>query len=414
MNRFFLFLVYLVFLTTPLESVEIITNFSIVKLVSLLLIGYTLLARKNIFVIREPFLIILMIYAIFTFLSFLWSINQVVTIQKSLLTVLPNFIVTLIVYYAVKDRADLEKMFMAYVVGCVIISFASLYAYATGYNLTEEDEGRITAFNQDQNELSFLLSFGIVSILYLLNYSILKKAVKALLIVLGVVFAFVILTTGSRMGLILLVLIAVTVAFMNIRKGRIVFFVPVILVVGLTLFEFLPDTTRERLFQIQDQVKSRDLTGRVAIWKLGFNAFEKKNAYVLGTGYNTFRSLITEKSGLSAASHNTYLSVLVELGVAGFCIYLIMIAYLLFRIYYLFRKGSVFFILLILPLLVTMFALSTNDRRWFFLIGVIIVKLWQFAKDETFVDKLPAEEYIISEDEISSDQAEISKIIPVK
>jgi O-antigen ligase len=408
MNRFFVFLVYLVFLTTPLESVEIFTNFSIVKLVSLLLIGYTLLARKNVFVIREPFLIILMIYTIFTFLSFLWSMDQVVTMQKSLLTVLPNFIVTLIVYYAVKDRADLEKMFLAYVVGCFIISCVSLYAYATGYNLAEEDEGRITAFNQDQNELSFLLSFGIVSILYLLNYSLQKKTVKALLIVLGVVFAFVILTTGSRMGLILLALIAVTLAFMNIRRGRIVIFVPLILVVVLTMFEFLPDTTRERLFQVQDQVKSRDLTGRVAIWKLGFNAFENKNAYVLGTGYNTFRSLISEKSGWSAASHNTYLSILIELGIAGFCIYLSMIAYLLFRIYYLFRRASVFFILLILPLLVTMFALSTNDRRWFFLIGVIIVKVWQFAKDETFADIMTVAENIISGAENSSDKTEIS------
>jgi hypothetical protein len=29
-----------------------------------------------------------------------------------------------------------------------------------------------------------------------------------------------------------------------------------------------------------------------------------------------------------------------------------------------------------------MFVLSTNNRRWFFLIGVIIIKLWQFAKEE--------------------------------
>jgi O-antigen ligase len=408
MNRFFLFLVLMVFLTTPLESVEIFTNFSIVKLVSLVLIGYTLLARKNIFIIHEPFLVILMIYAIFTFLSFLWSINQEITLQKSLLTILPNFIVTLIVYFAIQDRADLEKMFIAYIVGCFIISCVSLYAYATGYNLVEEDEGRITAFNQDQNELSFLLSFGIVSIVYLLKYSILKKTAKTLLIVSGVVFAFIILTTGSRMGLILLVLITTTLAIMNIRRGRIVFFVPVILIVGLTLFELLPDTTRERLFQIQDQVKSRDLTGRVAIWKLGFNAFENRDAYVLGTGYNTFRLLITEKSGRSAASHNTYLSTLIELGITGFCIYLSMIAYLLFRIYYLFRRGSVFFILLILPLLVTMFVLSTNDRRWFFLIGVIIVKLWQFAKDENFIERFPIAENIISVAKNPSDQTEIS------
>jgi O-antigen ligase len=269
MNRLLTFLVFMVFLTTPLESVEISSNFSIVKLVSVALILFTMLARRNIFDMRDPLLIILLIYTVLTIISFLWSVDPQVTLQKSLITMLPNFIVTLIIFHAIKEREDLESMFLAYVIGCVIVSAGSLYAYKTGYNLIEEDEGRVTAFNQDQNELSFLLSFGIIAVVYLLKYSGFKRIVKGGLILLAGVFAFVIMSTGSRMGLILVIMIAVTIIFMNIKSARVLYMIPVIVVAGITFYKLLPETTTERLFQVQDQIQSQDLTGRVTIWKLG-------------------------------------------------------------------------------------------------------------------------------------------------
>jgi O-antigen ligase len=382
MNRFLTFLVFLVFLTTPIESVEIFSNFSIVKLVSIVLIFFTTLAGKNIYKMRDPFFIILLIYTILTILSFFWSIDKEVTFQKSLITILPNFIVTLIVYHAINERADLEKMLLAYVIGCSIVSVVSLYAYATGYYLIEEEEGRVTALNQDQNELSFLLSFGIIAIVYLLKYSGLKRITKSGLMLFAGLLAFIILTTGSRMGMVILIMIAGTLIFMNIKSARVVLVVPLIIALGITFYVLLPLTTTERLLQVHDQVRSQDLTGRVTIWKHGVDAFESKDAYVMGTGFYTFKSLMAAKTGWNPASHNTYLSTFIELGAAGFFIFVSLLIYLAYRVWYLVRNCSLFFVLFILPLLATMMVLATSDRRWLFLIGVIIIKLWQFAKDE--------------------------------
>jgi O-antigen ligase len=372
----------MVFFCTPFESVEILTNFSIVKLVSVILIAFTLVTRKNIFVIREPFLILLLTYTVLTFLSFLWSINQQVTLQKSLMTILPNFIVTLIVYFTINSREDLEKMFLAYILGCCIVAIISLYLYTTDFQSFEGEEGRVTALNQDQNELSFLLSFGIVSIIYLLKYSMKNNKAKSLLLLMAIVFSFVILTTGSRMGLLLLFMIATILIFMNMKSGRVVLFVPLFFVAGIIFYELLPDTTTDRLFQIKDQLTNLDLTGRVTIWKLGLSEFEAKNAYVQGTGYDTFQYLVSAKTGWSPSSHNTYLCTFIETGAIGLFIFFSMIIYLCVKVYYLYKNGSVFFVLLIFPLLATMFVLSTNNRRWFFLIGVIIIKLWKFAREE--------------------------------
>jgi hypothetical protein len=59
-----------------------------------------------------------------------------------------------------------------------------------------------------------------------------------------------------------------------------------------------------------------------------------------------------------------------------------MIIYLLKKVYYLVVNDSIVHILLILPLLTTMLVLGTNNRRWLFLIGVIIIRIWQFEKEK--------------------------------
>jgi hypothetical protein len=38
-----------------------------------------------------------------------------------------------------------------------------------------------------------------------------------------------------------------------------------------------------------------------------------------------------------------------------------------------------------------MFVLATSNRRWLFFIGVIIIKLWYFAKNEVAADQSPVE-----------------------
>ena len=204
MNRFFYFLVYLCFLATPLESVAIFKDFSVFKLVTILLLGAKLLTKGNIFDFKEPFLILFLIYTLFTILSSIWSIDTETTLHTSLLTVLPSFIVTLIIYYAIQDKEHIEKIFLAYILGCGIVSVIALYKFETGFRFLEGNEGRVTVLGQDQNELSFLLSFGLVSIIYLLKFSIQSFNKKILIYLIAPICAFTILTTGSRTGLVLL------------------------------------------------------------------------------------------------------------------------------------------------------------------------------------------------------------------
>jgi len=275
---------------------------------------------------------------------------------------------------------------MAYILGCGIVSVIALYKFETGFRFLEGNEGRVTVLGQDQNELSFLLSFGLISIIYLLKFSIQSFNTKILMLVIAPLCAFTILTTGSRTGLVLLLFIGIILTLMSIKGGRIVYVAPIILIIGILFLNYLPSSTTERLFQIQDQLKNRDLTGRFDIWGFGLAAFRSENTYFLGTGFDTFRSLLEIKYNWSVAPHNTYLSTFIELGIFGSVIFLSMIVYLIGKVYYLWRKVSVFYVLLLLPLLTTMLVLGTNNRRWLFLIGVLIIKIWQFEKEEVEIE----------------------------
>jgi len=386
MNRLFYYLVYLCFLATPLESVAIFKDFSIFKLVTILLLGVKLLTKGNIFDFKEPFLTLFLIYTLFTITSSIWSIDRETTLRTSLMTVLPSFVVTLIIYYAIQEKEHIEKIFLAYILGCGIVSVIALYKFETGFRFLEGNEGRVTVLGQDQNELSFLLSFGLISIIYLLKFSIQSFNTKILMLIIAPLCAFTILTTGSRTGMVLLLLIGTILTLMSIKGGRILYVAPIILMLGIIFIQYLPSSTTERLFQIQDQVKNRDLTGRFDIWEFGLAAFRSENTYFLGTGFDTFRSLLEIKYNWSVAPHNTYLSTFIELGIFGSVIFLSMIVYLIGKVYYLSRKVSVFYVLLLLPLLTTMLVLGTNNRRWMFLIGVLIIKIWQFEKEEVKIE----------------------------
>ncbi len=383
MSKFFYFLVYLTFLTTPLESVTLFKGLSIVKLSTIFLIGTTLIKRRKIFALHEPFFILFLIYTVLTILSSAWSIDKEATLSASLFMIIPSYIITSIIYCAIQNKVHLEKIFKAYVFGCGIVTMVSLYMYITGFRF--EENSRLTVLGQDQNELSFLLSFGIVSIIYLIKYTKLKVISKLLLLILAFLYAFVVLTTGSRTGFVIMLFIIAILIIMSLRRGKVIYFAPVILIACVIFLYYLPASTTQRLFTTSDQIKSHDLSQRVEIWEDGLSAFNETKAYIFGTGFKTFRTLLDIKYNWNVAPHNTYLSTLIELGVVGLMIFLIMVTYLLRKVLYLCKNDSVFNILLIFPLILAMTVLGTETRRWLFLIGVLIIKISQFSKESAHI-----------------------------
>jgi len=383
MKKYLNILVYLVYFSTPFESVGVGHGISVVKIITAFVLIFALFNLKVFKIPKIRFFLFFLAYMIWTIFSSLWSIDPAITLRYSLGMILPTFLSTIVIFNLIHSKKQIENIFKSYALGSIIVSIIALYMFATGFRFANElDYARVTVLGQDQNELSFLLSFGIVSIIYLLKFTKQKRGVKFVFFASTFVLAFTVLSTGSRTGFVILLTIVTVVIIMLIKKGRIVYFLPIIVGAGILMYMYLPGMVTNRLFQTTQQIKTENLTGRVVIWQMGWSAFNQEKAYLFGTGFHAFRELMNSYYQWPKAPHNTYLSTMIGLGIIGFLIYSVMIICLLQKVFFLVKNHSQYFILLILPLLLAMFTLGLETRRWLYLLAVLIIRIFQLLRAE--------------------------------
>ena len=384
MKKAFNFSIYLLYFATPFESVGLIPGLSVVKFVSLLFVFYALLRFKNIPLPKSKFLTYYFYYASFAMISIVWSIDIEATLISSFGTILPTFIITVFLLNGIQDKKQVTNIFKSYALGSILVSLYAIYMFLTGFQFQENtNEARVTVLGQDQNELSFLLIFGISSLMYLFKFKNYSKKLNLLILLSASIMAFTVLSTGSRTGFILLFFITTIFAVTYFKGVKITLGIPFVIVFAMLIFSYLPENTSYRLLETYNQIERGDFTNREDIWNDGFNAFIGLERYLFGTGHHTFKTLMKNTYGTSVAGHNTYFITLVELGLIGLFLYFKILLYLCRKTWILIKRDSWFFSVLIVPLLLAMLTLGLENRRWLFFIGVIIIKLVEFGNSNT-------------------------------
>lgn len=372
--------VLLFLFTSPLESIAVLEDFSIVKLSGIVIIlAFIFSINKYDFrfdpVSRTHFM--LFFYAL---LSILWSINVENTGNLVFSFLLPTVLITWIICLSVDNEVKLEKIKTAYLLGCIVNCVFALLARESTLAVAEyAGEERLTALGQDQNMLAFLLVMGVVIALSRIKNKSVRVWGKIIYSIISIVLFFVILSTGSRMGLIILLLVLLLFLFSD--KKMFFIMTPIVIISGLLILGLLPDSIVDRFWDTESQIRSGDMSQRGEIWKRSLMAFAHEN-FVLGVGYANFTEMLSESfSGYRVASHNTYLSYLVDLGIIGL-IFLLFWIFRLFRyLFYIYRsRKDIFVFAYLLPLVVTMFVLETEYKRWIFILGVLIYRQYVLEK----------------------------------
>jgi O-antigen ligase len=194
-----------------------------------------------------------------------------------------------------------------------------------------------TATMYDPNDLAYLL----VTMLPLALGFVMTAATKVVrMIYVGIVFILLValLLTQSRGGLLGLIAVAACIVFVpirapekniggtpNKRRSRI----PVLLgvaCVSVIVWSQLPQDARERFATVLDlshdyNLDPNDPTARGQIWSRGIRATID---WPIGYGPQTFPMVDWKYGGRFNAPHNSYLQIAVELGVAGFVLFLTM------------------------------------------------------------------------------------------
>ncbi|MFC3816429.1 O-antigen ligase family protein [Lysobacter sp. GCM10012299] len=126
------------------------------------------------------------------------------------------------------------------------------------------------------------------------------------------------LFTGSRTGLIVIGVGILTHLAIALRGAK----VSVIVGVAVGLFalvaviaNILPEETIARLSSIEGEVQGGTLNQRSSLWQVGINSF--LNHPFFGVGSGSFPRISERDYGIAFVAHNTFISVLAELGVIG-------------------------------------------------------------------------------------------------
>ena len=134
--------------------------------------------------------------------------------------------------------------------------------------------------------------------------------------------------------------------------------------------------------QISDLVEEGDFSDRGVIWQSALDAFFHDN-FLLGVGYSNFSTMLRQHYGWQMASHNTYLTYLVEFGFVGVWTFVYVLVKM-FKIATSIRKqeNNAFVYCYVLPLFVFMITLETEYKRWIFMTYVLLYSWYKLNNEE--------------------------------
>ena len=301
-----------------LESNVIYSN--LINLVLWIVFAFIFIFSKKTKLPKNPIFRTYLIFSIFAFLSILWAfdVNLVLDFSLRLIVILIN----LFVLYILLLRYDLKQSFL------IGIIMGSLYNYMIALNFIEVsyetyEFGRFLGSVGNPNKLSKTMILSIFSSLMLLKINE-RSFVAKLLLYMNIVFAFfIIFLTASKQALILAPILFIFSTKINTKVVKLIFYIPVISVLLYYFLSYIPDELLNfelvtyRIEKFLSTYLENDVgastSERQFLISAGLNQFYENP--IFGVGMNNFRYIFTKYA------HNTYLELLVGLGIIGFSLF---------------------------------------------------------------------------------------------
>jgi O-antigen ligase len=270
-------------------------------------------------------------------LSILWTSDPSSTATRAETYVLLLTMVWLIWETAVAEER-IVGLLQAYVLGALIASAGTIYNFLNGHTAAQMREAkgvnawetfRYSMGDFNENDLGLVLALSLPIVFYLLasRRRPLVKALSWLQLVAG--FTSILLTASrgallaATPALIMFVLIAARLP----RRQR---YTAPIVGVGLIASSayLVPQSTWSRIFTLGTELSTGTLTHRTVLWAAGLETF--RDHALLGVGAGAYGPSIQKLVDSPLVAHNTFLAVLVELGVVGASLLLALLASILY------------------------------------------------------------------------------------
>ena len=317
----------------------------------------------------HPFHVVMFVFILWNIASFYWSVQGDDTVQR-IKTYVQVGILAWILWDLYTTPKALKAGLQAYVLGAYVSIGSTIFNYLKGetYNYL-----RYSATGFNPNDLGLILALGIPVAWYLTVSKTNGRKAQALRLV---NFAYVpaailaILLTASRGSLIAAL---PALLFLVGSLTRLKLYQRVLLFAALTgslfaLLPLVPQSSFQRLGTTGTSIAEADLNSRVDIWREGIGVSSEHP--IVGIGSGAYRAAV--ESGHVA--HNSFLSVLVEVGMIGFVLFAAISAIAVYEAMHQPRRDSIFWftVLLVWALGVSVHSWEHQKTTWLFLSLVVI------------------------------------------
>jgi len=271
-------------------------------------------------------------------LSIFWTLDWDSTVTR-----VGTYSQLLIVVWLIWELAVTEErvvgLLQAYVFGALVASIGTIYNFmtrVTAAQLASTIPGKVVwetyrysfaYFNEDDLGLVLALSIPMVFYLLVSRKGSLLKLLCWLELAAGVA---AILLTGSRGGVVAAIAglaMFPLVVFRLPWRHRVVALVVCFGLIACGTY-LIPQSSWIRISQFGSELSEGTLTHRTVIWAAGLGVF--RDHPLLGVGAGAYALAILRAVDVPYVAHNTFLSVLVELGVIGALLLFALLASILY------------------------------------------------------------------------------------
>ncbi len=313
--------------TVPFEKTFFISGFGtasrLLGILTFLLAGFAFATGRS---LRPPNLLLALsaAFASWMALTWLWSIAPDTTWTRAA-TYAQLFVMMWLVWEFARTQYRQTALMSAYVAGAAVSSVATIVRFAQNEQTYYR---RYAAYGFDPNDLALTVALSIPLALYVSHRS--RGFARWALWGTVALAEAAVLLTGSRTSLVAS-FVAFTFVALRWRSTAPIERAAGVALAGLLLIGLVrlaPAASRERLANFQAQAGT--LHGRTRIWKAGLKAWKQHPIAGVGAGAYPFAVKpwlgVPPIPGHEYVAHNTFLSVLVEGGVAGLALFGAMLA----------------------------------------------------------------------------------------
>lgn len=317
-----------------------------------------------------PVQCLFVVYLIWIMASFFWSVDLEGSKDSISIYVKQGVFLWIIWEFSQSENHQIQLM-KAYILGAFIPIISIITAFLQG---AQSSYFRYSAAGFDPNDIGLTIALAIPMAWYIVTAT--QKKIFIWICSFYVPLAFIaIILTASRAAFVAL-MVALVFVVSGIPKLSMLkksLFLVLILLSGFLVAKFVPAYSWDRLLTIGSQVSEGDVGSRVNIWRGGIEVFADHP--LMGTGIGSFRTSFESYFGIWMSPHNLFLSVMVDLGLIGLCLFLAIVAAALYGTKHMDTLKRKMWIFIFLTWFVGVMTLGWAHRKptWF-LIGLLSVQ----------------------------------------